>query len=101
MAVTDYKGPAFDSSELKELKEKVVNGCLILDREAITDGFGHVSVRIPVQSAFSPSPRSAPAARTSTNWFYLTSTETFSAALNRRPTSGRFMPASCARARMS
>ncbi|MGZ8480683.1 MAG: hypothetical protein ACXW6K_22925, partial [Candidatus Binatia bacterium] len=52
MAVTDYKGPAFDSSELKELKEKVVNGCLILDREAITDGFGHVSVRIPEQSAF-------------------------------------------------
>mgnify|MGYP001409902762 CR=1 FL=1 len=51
MAVTDYKGPAIDSSELKELKEKVVNGCLILDREGITDGFGHVSVRIPEQSA--------------------------------------------------
>ena len=52
MAASDYKGPAFDSSELKELKEKVVNGCLILDREGITDGFGHVSVRIPEQAAF-------------------------------------------------
>ena len=52
MAVTDYKGPAFDSSELNELKAKVVNGCLILDREGITDGFGHVSVRIPEQAAF-------------------------------------------------
>ena len=52
MAASDYKGPAFDSSELKELKEKVVNGCLILDREGITDGFGHVSGRIPEQSAF-------------------------------------------------
>ena len=52
MAASDYKGPAFDSTELKELKAKVVNACLILDREGITDGFGHVSVRIPEQSAF-------------------------------------------------
>ena len=52
MAASDYKGPAFDSSELKELKAKVVNACLILDREGITDGFGHVSARIPEQSAF-------------------------------------------------
>jgi ribulose-5-phosphate 4-epimerase/fuculose-1-phosphate aldolase len=37
----------FDSSELKELKQKLVDGCHILDRERITDGFGHVSVRIP------------------------------------------------------
>ena len=51
MAASDYKGPAFDSRELKELKEKVVNACLILDREGITDGFGHVSVRIPEQAA--------------------------------------------------
>jgi ribulose-5-phosphate 4-epimerase/fuculose-1-phosphate aldolase len=51
MAASDYKGPAFDSSELKELKEKIVNACLILDREGITDGFGHVSVRIPQQAA--------------------------------------------------
>jgi ribulose-5-phosphate 4-epimerase/fuculose-1-phosphate aldolase len=39
--------PAFDSSELKDLKQKLVDGCRILDRERITDGFGHVSVRIP------------------------------------------------------
>src|SRR4249920_958292 len=44
--------PAFDSSELKELKQKLVDGCHILDREGITDGFGHVSVRIPGTDAF-------------------------------------------------
>jgi len=44
--------PAFDSSELKELKQKLVDGCHILDREGITDGFGHVSVRIPRSEAF-------------------------------------------------
>jgi L-ribulose-5-phosphate 4-epimerase len=44
--------PAFDSGELKELKEKLVDGCHILDREGITDGFGHVSVRIPETEAF-------------------------------------------------
>jgi ribulose-5-phosphate 4-epimerase/fuculose-1-phosphate aldolase len=44
--------PAFDSSELKELKQKLVDGCHILDREGITDGFGHVSVRIPGTEAF-------------------------------------------------
>lgn len=46
-----YKGPYFNSPELKELKAKVVNACLILDREGITDGFGHVSVRIPGHDA--------------------------------------------------
>ena len=44
--------PAFDSRELKEPKEKLVDGCHILDREGITDGFGHVSVRIPEADAF-------------------------------------------------
>jgi L-ribulose-5-phosphate 4-epimerase len=44
--------PAFDSSELKELKQKLVDGCHILDREGITDGFGHVSVRVPGTEAF-------------------------------------------------
>jgi ribulose-5-phosphate 4-epimerase/fuculose-1-phosphate aldolase len=44
--------PAFDSSELKELKQKLVDGCHILDREGITDGFGHVSVRIPGTETF-------------------------------------------------
>jgi ribulose-5-phosphate 4-epimerase/fuculose-1-phosphate aldolase len=44
--------PAFDSSELKEPKQKLVDGCHILDREGITDGFGHVSMRIPGTEAF-------------------------------------------------
>ena len=44
--------PAFDSSELKELKQKLVDGCHILDREGITDGFGHVSIRVPETVAF-------------------------------------------------
>jgi ribulose-5-phosphate 4-epimerase/fuculose-1-phosphate aldolase len=44
--------PAFDSSELKELKQKLVDGCHILDREGITDGFGHISARVPGAEAF-------------------------------------------------
>src|ERR1043166_4041205 len=44
--------PAFDSGELKELKQKLVDGCHILDREGITDGFGHVSIRIAGTEAF-------------------------------------------------
>jgi len=44
--------PAFDSNELKELKQKVVDGCHILDREGITDGYGHVSARIPDTESF-------------------------------------------------
>jgi ribulose-5-phosphate 4-epimerase/fuculose-1-phosphate aldolase len=44
--------PAFDSSDLKGLKQKLVDGCHILDHEGITDGFGHVSVRIPGTEAF-------------------------------------------------
>lgn len=42
----------FDSNELKELKQKVVDGCHILDREGITDGFGHVSARVPGTRTF-------------------------------------------------
>ena len=44
--------PSFDSSDLKELKQKLVDGCHILDREGITDSFGHVSLRIPGVNAF-------------------------------------------------
>ncbi len=44
--------PAFDSNELQELKQKLVDGCHILDREGITDSFGHVSIRIPATEAF-------------------------------------------------
>lgn len=52
MASTPYNGPVFDSGDLKELKQRLVNGCHILDREGITDGFGHVSVRVPGNEAF-------------------------------------------------
>jgi ribulose-5-phosphate 4-epimerase/fuculose-1-phosphate aldolase len=43
--------PAFDSNELKELKQKLVDGCHILDREGITDSYGHVSIRVPETAA--------------------------------------------------
>lgn len=46
------KPPALDSSELKELKEKLVDACHILDNEGITDGYGHISVRVPGADAF-------------------------------------------------
>jgi len=52
MISTPCNGPAFDSGELKELKQKLVDGCHILDREGITDGFGHVSVRVPGSETF-------------------------------------------------
>jgi len=52
MAVTDYQGPAFDSNELKELKQKLVDASHILDDQGITDGFGHVSARIAGANAF-------------------------------------------------
>jgi L-ribulose-5-phosphate 4-epimerase len=44
--------PALDSSELKELKQKLVDACHILDNEGITDGYGHISVRVPGADAF-------------------------------------------------
>jgi ribulose-5-phosphate 4-epimerase/fuculose-1-phosphate aldolase len=50
--MTNTNLPGFDSSELKELKQKLVDGCHILDREGITDSFGHVSLRIPGTDAF-------------------------------------------------
>ena len=48
----DTDVPGFDSSELRELKHKLVDACHILDREGITDSFGHVSIRIPGAEAF-------------------------------------------------
>jgi ribulose-5-phosphate 4-epimerase/fuculose-1-phosphate aldolase len=44
--------PGFDSRELRELKQKLIDGCHILDREGITDSYGHVSIRIPGSEAF-------------------------------------------------
>jgi len=52
MALRDSETPAFDSENLQALKQKVVDGCHILDREGITDGFGHVSIRVPGTQAF-------------------------------------------------
>ena len=52
MPSLDSHVPAFDAGELKELKNKLVDGCHILDREGITDSFGHVSLRIPGSPAF-------------------------------------------------
>ena len=52
MATAKSDIPAFASRELKELKQKLVDGCHILDREGITDSFGHVSARIPGTDAF-------------------------------------------------
>jgi ribulose-5-phosphate 4-epimerase/fuculose-1-phosphate aldolase len=51
MVDTNYRGPNLDSADLKDLKAKVVNACLILDQRGITDGFGHVSVRVPGHAA--------------------------------------------------
>ncbi|HEY3303595.1 MAG TPA: class II aldolase/adducin family protein [Candidatus Binatia bacterium] len=44
--------PAFDAAELDEIKQKLVTACHILDREGITDGYGHVGVRVPGADAF-------------------------------------------------
>ena len=43
--------PKIDSSELKELTEKLITACHILDHEGITDGYGHISVRVPSADA--------------------------------------------------
>jgi ribulose-5-phosphate 4-epimerase/fuculose-1-phosphate aldolase len=48
MAASDRAGaPAYDDPALDELKREVVTGCHVLDREGITDGWGHLSVRVP------------------------------------------------------
>ena len=52
MAAIRGSVPGFDSSQLKELKEKLVTACHILDREGVTDGYGHISVRVPGADAF-------------------------------------------------
>jgi len=52
MSSTQAGVPAFDSTDLHELKQKLVTACHILDREGITDGYGHVSIRVPGSEAF-------------------------------------------------
>jgi ribulose-5-phosphate 4-epimerase/fuculose-1-phosphate aldolase len=44
--------PNFDAPELDALKGALVSGCHILDREEITDGWGHLSARVPGADAF-------------------------------------------------
>jgi ribulose-5-phosphate 4-epimerase/fuculose-1-phosphate aldolase len=39
--------PDFDAPELETLKRTLVTGCHILDHEDVTDGYGHLSVRVP------------------------------------------------------
>ena len=41
-----------DSRELKELTDKLITACHILDHENVTDGYGHISVRVPGADAF-------------------------------------------------
>lgn len=49
---TRAAAPAFDAPELSELKRTLVTACHILDREGITDGYGHLSARVPGADAF-------------------------------------------------
>ena len=44
--------PGFNAPELNELKHTLVTACHILDREGITDGYGHVSARVPGTTTF-------------------------------------------------
>jgi ribulose-5-phosphate 4-epimerase/fuculose-1-phosphate aldolase len=39
--------PAFDDPALDGVKDLLITGCHVLDREDITDGYGHLSVRVP------------------------------------------------------
>src|SRR4030095_6789756 len=55
MAANRKDVPKIDSSELKELTEKLITACHILDHEGVTDGYGHISVREPGAGACIPS----------------------------------------------
>jgi len=53
MARTSKTGmPDFADPQLAATKETLVQACRILDREGITDGYGHVSVRVGETEAF-------------------------------------------------
>ena len=47
MAANRETVPTLASSDVKELKEKLITACHILDHEGVTDGYGHISVRVP------------------------------------------------------
>ena len=44
--------PTIDSSDLRELTDKLMTACHILDHEGVTDGYGHIGVRVPGADAF-------------------------------------------------
>jgi len=44
--------PAFNDPDLDKMKRTLVTACRILDREGITDGYGHVSARVPGTTSF-------------------------------------------------
>src|ERR1044072_12347 len=52
MAISGKDVPKIDSSELEELTEKLLTACHILDHGGVTDGAGHISVRVPGPDAF-------------------------------------------------
>ena len=52
MAANRKDIPTIDSSELRELTDKLITACHILDHEGVTDGYGHVGVRVPGADAF-------------------------------------------------
>jgi len=52
MANTRKEIPSIDSAELKELTDKLLTACHILDHEGVTDGYGHIGVRVPGADAF-------------------------------------------------
>ncbi|MPZ76547.1 MAG: hypothetical protein GEU77_08475 [Deltaproteobacteria bacterium] len=52
MAAKRSNVPALDSSELRDVTQKLITACHILDREGVTDGYGHVSARVPGAEAF-------------------------------------------------
>ena len=52
MSASSKDVPKIDSAELKEITEKLITACHILDHEGVTDGYGHVSVRVPGAQAF-------------------------------------------------
>jgi L-ribulose-5-phosphate 4-epimerase len=52
MAGSQKDVPKLNSPELKELTDKLITACHILDHESVTDGYGHISVRVPGADAF-------------------------------------------------
>lgn len=52
MAASGKEIPPINSAQLRELTEKLMTACHILDHEGVTDGYGHIGVRVPGANAF-------------------------------------------------